>query len=140
MALNVEREQVWVVGMEDRAGALAEKLAVLAKARADLAFAIARRAPDQPGTGVLFVTPVSGAAQEQAAEQAGFARSASLHSVRATGPDRPGLGHQVAQTVAQAGINLHGFSAAALAGQAVMHLAFDSDRDADQAVALLKKL
>ena len=89
MALAVAKTVVWAACIEDRAGGLAEKLTVLAEAGAQLEFLIARREPDKPGTGVVFVTPLTGATQLRAAKKAGFAKTDSLHSVRIEGPDKP---------------------------------------------------
>src|SRR3970282_1094169 len=98
----------WSASLEDRAGSLAGKLDALAKAGANLEFVIARRAPEKPGTGVVFVTPIQGEAVVKAAQGAGFAVSEGLHSVRVEGPDAPGLGAKLTAALAQAGINLRG--------------------------------
>ena len=80
MALKIMKTEVWAASIQDKPGGLAEKLEALAKAGAALEFVIARRAPDKPGTGVLFVAPVKGDKAVQAAEAAGFSRTDSLHS------------------------------------------------------------
>ena len=139
MALNVTRVDVWAARIEDKPGGLAKKLAVLAEAGARLEFVIARRAPDKPGTGVVFLTPLKGAAQIRAAKKAGFAKTKSLHSVRIEGPDKPGLGARMTQSLADAGINLRGLSAAAIGKRCVVHLALDSSADATKAVRILKR-
>jgi len=140
MALSVSRVDVWAATIVDRPGALAEKLAALAEAGANLEFVIARRESSKPGTGVVFVTPIKGAGQVKAAKKAGFARTASLHSVRAGGPDKPGQGAKITQALAAAGINLRGLSAAAIGKAFVAHLAFDSAADAAKAMKVLKRL
>jgi hypothetical protein len=129
---------VWAASIDDRPGGLAEKLVALAEAGAQLEFVIARRAPDKPGTGVVFLTPLKGAAQTRAAKKAGFGRTESLHSLRVEGPDKPGLGAKMTQALAGAGINLRGLSAAAIGKRCVVHLAFDSAADANKAARLLK--
>ena len=63
MALKVDKVDVWATTIEDRPGSLASKLNVLTQAGADLEFIIARRSPDKPGMGVLFVTPLKGDAE-----------------------------------------------------------------------------
>jgi hypothetical protein len=140
MALSVARVDVWAASIEDRAGGLAEKLTALAEAGAHLEFVIARRAPDKPGTGVVFLTPLKGAAQVRAAKKAGFEKTKSLHSVRIEGPDKPGLGAKMTQALAEAGINLRGLSAAAIGKRCIAHLALDSSADATKAARILKKL
>ena len=140
MALNVTRADVWAASIEDRPGGLAEKLAALAEAGAQLEFVIARRASERPGTGVVFLTPLKGSAQIGAAKKAGFEKTKSLHSLRVEGPDQPGLGAKMTQVLAQAGINLRGLSAAAIGPRCVVHLALDSTADATKAARLLKRL
>jgi len=140
MALKLSHVDVWASSIEDRPGSLSEKLAALAKAGADLEFVIARRAPDQPGTGVVFVTPLVGDVQEEAAKQEGFLVTASLHSVRIEGDNRSGIGAELTQKLAEAGINLRGLSAAVLAQRFIAYLALDTAEDAATAVEALKAL
>ena len=140
MALKVTRADVWAASIKDRPGSLAEKLTALAEAGAQLEFVIARRASERPGTGVVFVTPLKGAAQIGAAKKAGFEKTESLHSLRVEGPDQPGLGAKMTQALAQAGINLRGLSAAAIGPRCVVHLALDSTADAAKASRVLKRL
>jgi hypothetical protein len=140
VALNVTRADVWAGSIEDRPGGLAAKLAALAEAGAQLEFVIARRAAEKPGTGVVFLTPLTGAAQIRAAKKAGLEKTKRLHSLRVEGPDQPGLGAKMTQALAQAGINLRGLSAAAIGRRCVVHLALDSAADAAKAARLLKRL
>lgn len=139
MAYNVKKVDVWAGEIADRPGGLASTLAAVNKSGANIEFVVARRAPDKPGTGVVFLAPVKGAKQKAAAQQAGLATSESLHSVRVEGPDRAGLGAKMTDALAAAGINVRGISAAALGRRAVSYLAFDSAADSDSAVRILKK-
>jgi hypothetical protein len=140
MALKVTRVDVWAATMEDRPGGLAGKLEALAEAGANLEFVVARRVPDKPGTGVVFVAPVKGAKAVKAAAAAGFAKAESMHSVRAEGPDKPGLGATITEELAAAGINLRGLSAAAIGKRCVVYLALDTDDAAAKAMKILKKI
>jgi len=140
MALKVKQVDVWAASIQDRPGGVADKLAALAKAGANLEFVIARRAHDKPGTGVLFVALVEGENQVAAAEAAGFSKAESLHSVRLSGSDAPGLGAKITGALAAAGINLRGISAAAVGGTCGCYLALDSAQDAAKAVEVLEKL
>ena len=140
MKLKVSKTDTWASTIDDRPGGLADKLAALAKAGANLEFVIARRAPEQRGCGVVFVTPLKGAKQVKAAQAAGFQKTASLHSLRVEGVDKPGAGAKMTKALADAGINLRGFSAAALGKRYVTHLAVDTIQDAARAAAVLRKL
>ena len=138
MALKITKTEVWAASIQDKPGGMAEKLEALAEAGAALEFVVARRAPDKPGTGVLFVAPLASDKAVQAAKAAAFTRSDSLHSVRIEGPDQAGLGARLTRKLADAGINLRGLSAAAIGNRFVCYLALDSDADADKAADLLK--
>ncbi|HUJ09079.1 MAG TPA: amino acid-binding protein [Verrucomicrobiae bacterium] len=138
MKLKVSHVDVWAATIKDRPGGLAEKLSALSKAKANLEFVIARRAPERRGEGVVFLTPVKGGAQAKAARAAGFMRTEGLQSVRVEGRDKPGLGAKLARKLAAARINLRGFSAAAIGKRFVAYLAFDSAATAKKAARVLK--
>jgi hypothetical protein len=139
MAYAINKVDVWVCEVADRPGGLATKLAALNNAGASLSFVIARRAPDKPGTGVVFVTPITGAKQKAAAQGAGFQTTDRVHSVRVEGPDRAGLGAKMTQALADEGINLRGISGAAVGRRAVSYFAFDNASDAATAIRILRK-
>jgi hypothetical protein len=139
MNVMADHEEVWAASMEDKPGALASRLAALAEVGADLDFVIARRAPDKPGTGVLFVTPLRGDREIETASELGFVATNRLHSVRVEGKNERGIAARVTQQVAQAGLNLRGFSGAVIGTQFVLHLAFDKVEEAQKAIALLRK-
>src|SRR5258705_3604364 len=109
MDLAVERVDVWAAPIQDRPGALAELLKTLHRVGADLQFIIARRAPDKPGTGVVFVTPLQGDREIRAASQSGFNVTHSLHSIRTLGKDKPASVSEMTQSLAKGGITLTGF-------------------------------
>ncbi len=140
MALKVTRVDTWAAAIEDQPGGLASKLSALAAGKVNLEFVIARREPERPGTGVAFVTPIKGASQIRAAKQAEFAKTTNLHTVRVEGPDKPGEGARIASALAKAGLNVRGFSAAAIGRTFVAHIALDTAVDAAKAVQVLKKL
>jgi len=139
MDLLVERVDVWAATIEDKPGGLAQALDALREAGANLQFVIARRAPDHPGAGVVFVTPLQSDREIEAAAQIGFNVTQSLHSVRILGPDRPGVAAALTAKLAEGGINLRGFSASVIGPQFVAYVAFDSQNDAAQAMDILRK-
>jgi hypothetical protein len=140
MAYTISKVSVWAGTIKDRPGGLAEKLTALSRARANLEFVIARRAPDKPGRGVLFLAPLKNAAQTRAARKAGLKRAEKMYSLRVAGPDRPGLGTKITRALAEAGINMRGLSAAALNRRSVVYFAFDKRTDANRAAKILKKV
>jgi len=140
MALKIANVDVWAATIKDRPGGLAEKLAALSKAGANLAFVIARRQADRPGKGVVFVTPIKGRKQIAAARKAGFKRARSLRSLVVRGRDRRGLGSKMTAALAEAAINLRGLSAAVVGKEFVAYFAFDKPSDSAKAARILKKV
>ena len=140
MALKVSRVDTWAATIEDRPGGLARKMKALAEGGANLDMVVARRTPERPGEGVVFVAPVKGVRQSRAATQAGFTRAEAMHTVRAEGPDKPGLGARITEALAQAGVNLRGLSAAAIGKKCVVYLAVDTADAAARAAAVMKKI
>jgi hypothetical protein len=138
--MKAQRVDTWSVSIADKPGALAAKLKALAAAGVNLEFLIARRAPEKPGTGVMFVTPIKGTKQCGAAGAVGFKRAKSLHTVRIEGPDKRGQGARLAQALARKGLNLRGMSAAAIGKKFVCHIAVDSEADAARAMRVVKSL
>jgi hypothetical protein len=140
MALKVDRIDTWLATIKDQAGGLSAKLGKLADAGVDLEFIISRRAPDKPGKGVVFVTPIKGAAQIRAAKKAAFRKSKRLHTLRVEGSDKPGMGAKITEAIESEGISLRGFSAAAIGRKFVCHIALDRKEDTSKVRRILKKL
>ena len=139
MAIVISKVDVWSGEIEDRSGGLAEKIKGVAESGANLEFVIARRAPDKPGTGLVFMAPLRGAAQTRAAKVVGLAKDPGVHSLRLEGPNRLGFGAKITGTVADAGINMRGLSGTALGRRCAIYLAFDTGADAEKARRILKR-
>lgn len=140
MTIKASRNDVWMAVIDDRAGGAAEKLEALGRAGADLEVVLARRTPEHPGQGVLFVAPIEGAKVMRAAQEAGFKKSETIHGVRVEGTDKPGLGGKIARSLADAGISFRGVQAAVIGRNFISFIALDSAEDAAKAVKILRKL
>ena len=138
MRMDIDRVDVWAASIEDRPGGLAEKLDALAQADIDLEFVNARRAPDKPGQGVVFVMPINGARKIRAARKASFEKTKSLHGIRIATGNKPGFSSELARKIADEGINLRAFSGASIGNRAIFYLAFDTNTDANKALRLIK--
>ncbi|MCK7495957.1 MAG: ACT domain-containing protein [Comamonadaceae bacterium] len=136
MELFVEHVDVWAATVPDKPGGLAEVLATLRDVGANLESIISRRAPEQPGKGVVFVTPLRSDREIAAASDVGFNVTQTLHSVRVMGADRPGIAADLTQKLADRGINLRGFSASVIGTQFIAYVATDSLEDANQALEI----
>jgi hypothetical protein len=140
MELIVERVNVWAASIPDEPGGLARMIAGLREAGADLDFCIARRAPEKPGTGVVFVTPLRGDREIEAASILGFNVTKSLQSVRVEGENAPGIASILTEKIAAVGINLHSFSGAVIGTRFILYIALDNDEDADKVCEILHQM
>lgn len=140
MAITAKKTEIWAVSIDDRAGGVAEKLEPLVEAGANFEMVFARRTPEKPGKGMLFVTPVKGAKVARAARGVGMGIPRNIHSVRIEGADRPGLGAKIARALGEAGISFRGISGIAIGRKFVSYVACDSANDQTKAIAALKKV
>jgi len=140
MGLQISKVQVWSAEIPDRPGAAAGKLERLAHAGIDLAFIFTRPHPRDPDSGILFVAPIEGAEQTQAARQVGLAPASDVAMLAVTGDNRPGIGYELMSRLAVAGINLRGLSISAVDGRFVAYLAFENADTAGLALRVLASL
>ena len=140
MALKATKAEVWAVSIDDRAGGVADKLEPLAAAGANFEMVFARRTPEKPGKGMLFVTPVKGAKVTRAAREAGMGVPRTIHSVRIEGANQAGLGAKITRALADAGISVRGISGISIGRKFVSYLACDNADNQAKAIAVLKKL
>jgi hypothetical protein len=138
MALKIAKIDVWSGEIQDQPGGLAGVLRQLSGAKANLEMVVARRQPDKPGSGIVFLAPIKGRKPADAARAAGLAQAPGVAALRVEGTDRPGLGAQMTNAIAEAGVNLRGLSAAALGSRFVAYLAFDGSDDAERAAKAIK--
>ena len=135
----VERVNVWSASMADRPGGLSTVLKGLHEAGADLDFIIARRAPEKPGTGVVFLTPIRGDREVRAASTLGFNISSSIAAVRVETDNEPGAAARLADLIAEEAINIRGFSGAVIGRRFIAYIGFDTVSDANRAVDLIEE-
>ena len=140
MGFKLDRVHVWSGEVADKAGGIASKLALLAQSGANLEYIFTRRQPDKPGTGILFIAPVSGATQVRAAKAAGLVETFDPVVLRVEGDNEAGLGHRLTQQWALAGISLQGLTMAVVGPKFIGYAAFDTVPDANRAAQILADL
>jgi hypothetical protein len=140
MGFKLDRVHVWSGEVADQAGGMASKLGPLAQAGANLEFIFTRRQPNNPGTGILFVAPITGPASVRAARAAGLAETHDPVVLRVEGDNQAGLAHRLTQQWALAGINLQGLTISVIGGKFVGYAAFDSVDDVNRAAQILADL
>lgn len=138
MATAIGKFQVWRAEVENRPGALEAALAPLAQAGADLSIVFGWVNPADPTKGVIEVAPVKGKKLTDAAKAAGFS-AVDVPVLVVQGPNKPGLGHQLAAALANAGINLK-FVAAQVIGKTYSAVfGFESAADVTKAQRVIKQ-
>jgi predicted amino acid-binding ACT domain protein len=139
MDLVVEGVEVWAAPIEEGPGSLAAILGGLRDAGADLELIIARRTPEGPSAGVVFVTPLQGDREIAAATDLGFNITRSVASLRVVGPDRPGIAAELTQMLAERDIALVGLSAAVIGPSFIMHARLESLAEVERAKRILEE-
>jgi hypothetical protein len=140
MGFKLDRVHVWSGEVPDQAGGMASKLAVVAQAGANLEFILTRRQANKPGSGILFVAPITGPSQVRAAKSVGLSETSNPIVLRVEGDNQAGKAHRLTQQWALAGINLQGLTISVLGNQFVGYAAFDSVDDANRAAQILADL
>lgn len=140
MALKVTKVDVWAVEIRDEPGGLARVLESMSGAGSSLECVIARRQADKYQAGVVFLSPVKGKKAQAAAGAVGLEHAEDLATLRVEGPDKPGIGTQMASAIGDAGVNMRGFSAMRAGKNFVAYIGFDSGDDADRAARALKSV
>jgi hypothetical protein len=134
---TVSKVEMWTGEIEDRVGGLSAKLEAVAQGGVDLEVVVARRNPQQPGKGVVFLGPIKGAKAQQSAQTAGLRRATDLFALRVEAANKPGDCAKVTRMLADAGINLRGLSATVCGSKYVLSLGFDTEDAAAQAARVL---
>jgi hypothetical protein len=137
MSFRLDRVHVWSCEVSDKPGGVANKLAELANAGANLEYVGSRRLPDKPGAGILFIAPVSGSDQIRAAKTVGLHEVNNPVIIRVEGDDESGLAHRLTHEWALAGISFQGLTMSVVGRKFVGYAAFDSSEDANRAATIL---
>ena len=140
MAFQMRKVQVWSGEMSDRPGGAAAKLELLARSGANLEFVFTRPHAKKSETSIIFLAPVTGPEQVQAARSVGLAPALDVAMLCIEGDDRPGLGYDIMSRLAVAGINLRGLSLSSVGSRFAAYLAFDSVDTATLATQILATL
>jgi predicted amino acid-binding ACT domain protein len=112
----------------------------LSRVGADLEFLMTRPHRSKADVSVLFLAPVEGARQTEAAQSAGLTPAHDVAMLCVESENRPGIGSQVMGALAVAGINLRGISISTVGDRMAAYLAFDNEDDAALGVQVLATL
>jgi len=140
MAIVVKKIELWNVVVGNEPGALAGVLEPLADAGADLDIVMGTAIPGADHKASIGISPVKGKKVLAAARAVGLAPAGSMPSLLISGENRAGLGGQMSEALAAAGIDI-GVAVAQVVGPNFSALfGFANQDDATKAAALIKKL
>ena len=138
MAVTVKKITLWRREVENKPGVLDRVLGPLADAGADLQVVMGYRYSGDERKAAIEVYPVSGKKATAAARRARLT-SSSIPTLLVQGGNQPGLGHAIAQAIAEAGINV-GFLVAQVMGTTYSAvIGFDDEAASRKAATLIKK-
>lgn len=140
MNLKTTRVVLWMTEIADQSGSLARTLRAIADYGGDVDFVIARRTPEKPGRGVVFVSPLVGSEQLENASEVGLRRATDMPALKIEGNDSPGAGGKIMKAIADAGVSLQEISTTVLGNRFVCYAAFDSMADLEKAEMAIKGL
>jgi hypothetical protein len=138
MAVTVKSISLWRKEAENKTGLLAQTLEPLAGMGADLGVVMGYRLPGNEAKAAIEIYPVSGKKMTAAATGVGLA-DAAIPTILVEGDNKPGLAHKIAQTIADAGVDLSFFVAQAIGRRYSAVIGFTNAADAKSAAALIKK-
>jgi len=137
MPVKVKKITLWRKELENRTGTLAETLAPVAKAGADLQVVMGYCYPGDRTKAAVELFPVANKKATAAAQAAGLSAS-GIPALHVEGDNRTGLGHAIARALADAGVNLDFLVAQVIGRKYSAILGFENDADAEKASALIK--
>ena len=138
MAVSVRKVILWRSEVENKPGTLARTLKSLAQAGASLQVIMAFRFQGDPTRAAVELFSVTGKKAQAAAREAGLSPS-SIPTILAIGDDRPGLGSQITEAIAGAGINLSFMVTQVIGRKYSCIYGFETQEDAQVGASLIKK-
>ena len=138
MALTVKKVTLWRTEVQNKPGALSGVLAPLAEAGRDLQVVMGYHYHGAPESAIIEVCPISGKKSTAAAAKAGLAASA-IPTLLIQGDNKPGLGHAIAQAIAEAGINVTFLVAQVINKRFSAVMGFEDEAASERATRLIKQ-
>lgn len=140
MSMFVERGEVWAAPIPDEPGSLSLILEGMREAGADFNFIVARRSPDKPGSGVVFITPIRGECEIEAAIALGFDLTSSIDAICVEGDNKAGAAAELTELIAGLGINVRGLSVTVIGTRFKACFGFDNPADAKAVIDVLRDM
>ena|SRR5688572_14052629 len=137
---SIKKFPIWSVEIDDVEGATTGLYKVLADAGADIEFSLCRPLDSKLGKAVLFLAPIKGKKQEEAAHRADFVLRSDVVGVQVRGPSKVGGNFRLTAAIAHANLSARALVTTVDDDRFTTVFAFRSDKEADEAVKVLKKV
>jgi hypothetical protein len=138
MSVAIKKVTLWRAEVDNKPGTLRGVLAPLAAVGADLQVVTGGRCPGDKRKAVIEIGPLTGKKTAAAASKAGLTAS-SIPSLVVQGVNHPGIGHAIAEAIAEARINVTFLSAQVIDSQFSAVIGFANETAAGEAAVLIKK-
>jgi hypothetical protein len=137
---TIKKFPIWSVEIDDVEGATTGLFKLLADAGANIEFALGRPQTERPGKAILFVSPIKGKEQEAAARQADFIPRPDVVGIQVQGPNKVGGNFRLTAALAHANLAVRALLTTVDDDRFTAVFALNSDKDADEAAKVLRKV
>jgi len=139
VTLRVKSITLWRADVDNTPGALAAALEPLAASGADLEIVMGYAVPGESQRAVIEVFPVKGRKGIAAAQRAGL-RPSATPTLLVEGINMPGLGHQLARSLAEAKINIRFLVTQVIGSRYASVFGFEDPAAMKKAAARIRKV
>jgi len=138
MAVKLKSIVLWRKEVANQPGILADTLEPFARKKANLQIVMGYRYPGEEGKAAIEMYPIAGKRLTEAAQASGLSGS-NIPALLVEGDNKPGLGHAIARSLADAGINLTFLVAQVIGRKYSAVFGFETEDDSKKASSLIKK-
>ena len=138
MAVKLKSIVLWRKEVANQPGVLADTLEPFAKKNANLQIVMGYRYPGEESKAAIELYPITGKKMTEAAQASGLSGS-HIPALLVEGDNKPGLGHAIARSLADAGINLTFLVTQVIGRKYSAVFGFEREEDSKKASALIKK-
>jgi len=138
MAVKLKSIVLWRKEVANQPGILADTLEPFARKKANLQIVMGYRYPGEESKAAIELYPIAGKKLTEAAQASGLSGS-NIPALLVEGDNKPGLGHAIARSLADAGINLTFLVAQVIGRKYSAVFGFETEDDSKKASSLIKK-
>jgi hypothetical protein len=137
---TIKKFPLWSVEVDDVAGSTTGLFKILADAGADIEFSLSRPLGENSGKAILFLAPIKGKKQEEAAKRADFEKRDDVVGIQVQGPSRVGGNFRLTAALAHENLAVRALVTTVDGNRFTTVFALHSEEDADRAVKVLHKV